>query len=155
MERVLTHLDFLQGHRGVVQQVPGPVHLAELAAADLLLNLEVCQRVVAHVWLQWFLEMIIINSFVSIDACTHTHTHIHFFQTLMISRHISPLMCIYLHIISRGKTLRPQVLSCDWLSASGDVTGVRPHHRTKAYRSGGVKLMFTVGHTSLLKGQCT
>ena len=50
-----SHLDLLQSHGGVVQQVSGPVHLAELTPADLLLDLEVGQGVVAHVRLQWLL----------------------------------------------------------------------------------------------------
>lgn len=39
----LAHLHLLQSHRLPVQQASGLVHLAELPAADLLLNLEVCQ----------------------------------------------------------------------------------------------------------------
>lgn len=50
------YLNLLQGNRCVAQQVPGLVHLTELTAANLLLNLEVCQWVMAHIWLQWFLK---------------------------------------------------------------------------------------------------
>lgn len=50
------YLNLLQGNRRVAQQVPGLVYLTELTASDLLLNLEVCQWVMAHIWLQWFLK---------------------------------------------------------------------------------------------------
>ena len=52
----LSHLNLLEGHGGVVHQVPGPVHLTELAPPNLLLNLEVSQRVVAHVRLKRLLQ---------------------------------------------------------------------------------------------------
>lgn len=41
---LLAHLHLLQSHRLPVQQAGGLVHLAELPSADLLLDLEVCQR---------------------------------------------------------------------------------------------------------------
>ena len=78
---VRSHLDLLEGHGRVVQQVPGPVHLAELAPPDLLLDLEVGQRVVAHVWLQRFLKGTEhthkTHTHVSDHTTTHTNTHTH------------------------------------------------------------------------------
>lgn len=73
------HLNFLQGHRRVVQQIPRSVHLAELAASNLLLNLEVSQWIMAHIWLQRFLEetgkiqLVTIHAwYQSMNMCTHS-----------------------------------------------------------------------------------